>query len=141
MTGLKNLILAFTVLGASTAAFASDDNFASLSLGQTRDKVKKSHTLGERLNYSSVDSGIDKGNTWGARLAQSNTHGHYYATYNHVAGTHNGIKLRQEALLGKYDLIDTLGGSPRISSGLSAELGYRYSSSNARSELSANYAC
>ncbi|MFY0727695.1 hypothetical protein [Pseudomonas sp. NFX15] len=140
MTGLKNLILAFTVLGASTAAFASDDNFASLSLGQTRDKVKKSHTLGERLNYSSADSGVDKNSTWGARLAQPNTQGHYYATYNKVAGTLNGIKLRQEDLLGKYP-IDTLGGSLRISSGLSAELGYRYPSSNARSELSANYAC
>ena len=42
MTGFKKLLLAFTVLGASTAAFAADDNFASLTFGQTSDKVKKS---------------------------------------------------------------------------------------------------
>lgn len=44
MTAMKKLLLAFTVLGASAMAHA-DDNFASLTLGQTSDKVKKSNAL------------------------------------------------------------------------------------------------
>ncbi|CAI8711285.1 exported hypothetical protein [Pseudomonas sp. IT-P294] len=41
---LKKLLAAFTVLGVSTTAVAYGDNFASLTLGQTSDKIKKSHT-------------------------------------------------------------------------------------------------
>ncbi len=60
MTSLKKLLLAFTVPGASAAAQGADSNFAGLSFGQTRDKIKKS-------------------------------------------GSHNGIKRRQQNLLGSHD--------------------------------------
>lgn len=70
MTGFKKLLLAFTVLSASTAAFASDDNFASLTFGQTSDKVKKSHALNDNLNSPNADGVIGKDNTWGVRLGR-----------------------------------------------------------------------
>jgi opacity protein-like surface antigen len=122
MTGFKNLLLAFTVLGASTAAFASDDNFASLTFGQTSDKVKKSHALNDNLNHPNADSVIGKDNTWGVRLGQQNSQGRYYATYDNVSGSHNGIKLRQENLLGSYDLFYPVGGSTQLFGGATAGL-------------------
>ena len=48
---------------------------------------------------------------WGVRLAQQNGRGHYDAGYDKVSGTYNGIKLRQEYLLGVYDLSEPVGGS------------------------------
>ncbi|MGE8150996.1 hypothetical protein ACQKP5_07065 [Pseudomonas vancouverensis] len=146
MTGLKKLLLAFTVLGASTAAFASDDNLASLTLGQTSNKVKKSNALNGHFSHSSVDSNT----LWGARLSQQNTQGPYSVGYNKVSGTHNGIKLSQDSLSGRYDPFD--GNGPQLSRGIapgqtialqqvSLEADDRFQRSNARMHLSANYAC
>lgn len=100
MTSFKNLLLAFTVLSASTAAFASDDNFANLTLGKTNEKVKK--TLA--LSSSTIDAGVSHGSAWGARLSQQSSPTGYCASYDNVSVSHNGIKLRQEELLGRYDL-------------------------------------
>ena len=122
MTAFKKLLLAFTVLGASTAAFASDDNFASLTLGQTSDKIKKSHALNDSLNHPNADGVIGKDTTWGVRLGQQNSQGRYYATYDNVSGSHSGIKLRQENLLGSYDLFYPVGGSTKLFGGATAGL-------------------
>jgi hypothetical protein len=102
-------------LGASTTAFASDDTFGSLTLGQTSDKIKKSHALNDNLNRPNADGVIGKDTTWGVRLGQQNSQGRYYATYDNVSGSHNGIKLRQENLLGSYDLFYPVGGTPNSS--------------------------
>ncbi|VVP16967.1 hypothetical protein [Pseudomonas silesiensis] len=122
MTGFKKLLLAMTVMGASTAAFASDDNFASLTFGQTSDKIKKSHALNDNLDRPNADGVIGKDNTWGVRLGRQNSDGRYYATYDNVSGSHNGIKLRHENLLGSYDLFYPGGGSTKLFGGLSAGL-------------------
>lgn len=100
MTGFKNLLLAFTVLSASTAAFASDDSLANLILRKSGEKDKKSLTLNRfsAINTVSHDSG------WGAHLRQQNNQGPYSATYANVSVSHNGIKLSQEDLSGRYDL-------------------------------------
>ena len=122
MTAFKKLLLAFTVLGASTAAFASGDNFAGLTFGQTSDKIKKSHALNDSLNHPNADGVIGKDTTWGVRLGQQNSQGRYYATYDNVSGSHNGIKLRQENLLGSYDLFYPVGGSTKLFGGATAGL-------------------
>ncbi|WP_419708908.1 hypothetical protein [Pseudomonas sp. NFX224] len=121
MTAFKKLLLAFTVMGASVAAHA-DDNFASLTFGQTSDKVKKSNALDTNLNNPNADGVIGKDNTWGVRLGQQNNQGRYYATYDNVSGSHNGIKLRQENLLGSYDLFYPVGGSTQLFGGATAGL-------------------
>jgi opacity protein-like surface antigen len=122
MTQIKKLLLAFTVLGASISAHATNDNFASLTFGQTSDKVKKSHALNENLDRPNADGVIGKDNTWGVRLGQQNSQGRYYATYDNVSGSHNGIKLRQENLLGSYDLFYPVGGSTKLFGGATAGL-------------------
>jgi hypothetical protein len=105
MTGLKNLLLAFTVLGASAAAHAADDNFGSLTFGETGGKVKKSRVL----SGSSVNVVPGRRSAWGASLGQQDVHTGYYATYVDVSVSHNGIKLRHEDLMGRYDLSYPLG--------------------------------
>ncbi|KQN53008.1 hypothetical protein ASE98_20645 [Pseudomonas sp. Leaf48] len=121
MTTLKNLLLAFTVMGAS-AAVQANDNFAGLTLGQTSDKVKKSHALNDNLNSPNADGVIGKDTTWGVRAGQQNSQGRYYATYDNVSGSHNGIKLRQENLLGSYDLFYPVGSDTKLFGGATAGL-------------------
>ncbi|MNI02676.1 hypothetical protein D3C73_555620 [compost metagenome] len=122
MTAFKKLLLAFTVMGASVAAHAADENFAGLTFGQTSDKVKKSNALDTNLNNPNADGVIGKDNTWGVRLGQQNSQGRYYATYDNVSGSHNGIKLRQENLLGSYDLFYPVGSSTKLFGGATAGL-------------------
>lgn len=100
MTRLNKLLLAFTLLGSSIAANADDtSNFAGLTFGQTSDKIDKSHALNNNLGNPNVTGAIDGNNTYGMRLGQQNSQGRYYATYDNVSGSHNGVKLRQENLL------------------------------------------
>lgn len=99
MTGFKNLLLAFTVLSASTAAFASGDNLDSL-VGKTGEKLKKSHLLNR---FSAIDV-VSHDSAWGAPLGQQNRPADYSAGYANVSVSHNGIKLRREDLMGRYDL-------------------------------------
>jgi opacity protein-like surface antigen len=120
MNGLKKLLLAFAVFGASAAANATDGTFAGLTLGQTRDNVSKSHALNDNLNNPNADSVIGKDTTWGVRLGQQNNQGRYYATYDYVSGSHSGIKLRQENLLGSYDLFYPVGGGTKLFGGATA---------------------
>ncbi|MGH8390506.1 MAG: hypothetical protein ACRESJ_34380 [Pseudomonas sp.] len=122
MTTFKKLLLAFTVMGASVAAHAADENFAGLTYGQTSDKIKKSNALNTNLNSPNSDGVIGKDDTWGARLGRQNSQGRYYATYDNVSGSHNGIKLRQENLLGSYDLFYPVGGSTKLFGGATAGL-------------------
>ncbi|WLG97135.1 hypothetical protein [Pseudomonas sp. FP198] len=121
MTAMKKLLLAFTVLGASALAHA-DDNFAGLTLGQTSDKVKKSNALDSALNNPNADGIIGKDTTYGLRLGRQNDQGRYYATYDNVSGSHNGIKLRQENLLGSYDLFYPVTASTKLFGGGTAGL-------------------
>ncbi|KHK64333.1 membrane protein [Pseudomonas frederiksbergensis] len=121
MTHMKTLLLAFTVLGASAMAHA-DDNFASLTLGQTSDKVKKSSALNQNLNNPNADGVIGKDTTYGLRLGRQNDQGRYYATYDNVSGSHNGIKLRQENLLGSYDVFYPVTSSTKLFGGGTAGL-------------------
>ncbi|CAH0271010.1 MULTISPECIES: hypothetical protein [Pseudomonas] len=123
MTRINKLLLAFTLLGSSIAANADDtSNFAGLTFGQTSDKIDKSHALNNNLGNPNVTGAIDGNNTYGMRLGQQNSQGRYYATYDNVSGSHNGVKLRQENLLGSYDLFYPVGGSTKLFGGATAGL-------------------
>ncbi|SIR35733.1 hypothetical protein SAMN05216509_1763 [Pseudomonas sp. B10] len=123
MTRLNKLLLAFTLLGSSIAANADDTSkFAGLTFGQTSDKIDKSHALNNNLGNPNVTGAIDGNNTYGMRLGQQNSQGRYYATYDNVSGSHNGVKLRQENLLGSYDLFYPVGGSTKLFGGATAGL-------------------
>jgi opacity protein-like surface antigen len=123
MTRINKLLLAFTLLGSSIAANADDtSNFAGLTFGQTSDKIDKSHALNNNLGHPNATGAIDGNNTYGMRLGQQNSQGRYYATYDNVSGSHNGVKLRQENLLGSYDLFYPVGGSTKLFGGATAGL-------------------
>ncbi|MGX9866606.1 hypothetical protein [Pseudomonas moraviensis] len=123
MTRINKLLLAFTLLGSSIAANADDTrNFAGLTFGQTSDKIDKSHALNNNLGHPNATGAIDGNNTYGMRLGQQNSQGRYYATYDNVSGSHNGVKLRQENLLGSYDLFYPVGGSTKLFGGATAGL-------------------
>ena len=120
MTTFKKIMLAMTVLSASAVAQAADENFASITLGQTSDKVKKSSLLNSNLDHPTANGVISKDTTYGVRLGQQNNDRRYYATYDNVSGTHNGIKLRQENLLGSYDLFLPVTSSTKLFGGATA---------------------
>lgn len=123
MTRLNKLLLAMTVMSASIAAQAdTPSNFAGLTFGQTSDKIDKSHALNNNLDHPNATGAIDGNNTYGVRLGQQNSQGRYYATYDNVSGSHNGIKLRQENLLGSYDLFYPVGSSTKLFGGATAGL-------------------
>ena len=123
MTRFNKLLLAFTLLGSSIAANADDtSNFAGLTFGQTSNKIDKSHALNNNLDHPNATGAIDGNNTYGVRLGQQNSQGRYYATYDNVSGSHNGIKLRQENLLGSYDLFYPVGSSTKLFGGATAGL-------------------
>ncbi|WP_166358931.1 hypothetical protein [Pseudomonas akapageensis] len=117
MKAINKLILAMAVLGAATVAQASDSTFAGLTYGQTSDKVKKSNQLNTNLQNPNANGIINKENTWGLRLGQQNDERRYYATYDNASGSHNGLKLRQENLLGSYDLFMPVTASTKLFGG------------------------
>ncbi|ANC02285.1 MULTISPECIES: outer membrane protein [Pseudomonas] len=177
MKALNTLMVAMAVCAAGVTATAqADDTFASLTYGQTSDKVRKSGLLQRNTDNFNADGIIGKDSTWGLRVGQINDQGRYYLTYDNVSGDHSGVKLRQENLLGSYDVFlpitDTTklfgGGSvgvtkltqtssgysrdtdygyavglqagvlQQVTDNTSVELGYRYLTSNAATELSSH---
>jgi ribosomal protein S9 len=56
---------------------------------------------------------IDNTGTWGIRAGQQFEQGRYYATYENISDTSSGNKLRQQNLLGSYDVVARItGGGP-----------------------------
>lgn len=121
MKTLNSLLAAMAVCAAGLATTAqADDTFASLTYGQTSDKVRKSGLLQRNTGHLDSDGIIGKDSTWGIRLGQLNEQGRYYMTYDNVSGDHSGLKLRQENLLGSYDLFYPIGDSTKLFGGASA---------------------
>lgn len=70
-----------------TTVAQADDNFASLTYGQTSDKVRKSGLLQRNTDHLNADGIIGKDDTWGVRVGKINDQGRYYMTYDNVSGT------------------------------------------------------
>jgi opacity protein-like surface antigen len=103
MTYFKRILAAFALIGTAGMAQA-DEDFASLTYGKSIDKISKSNALDANLDRPNAAGIIgSRDNTWGARIGRQGADARYYATYDYVAGTHGGGKLRQENLLGSYD--------------------------------------
>jgi opacity protein-like surface antigen len=118
MKTFNTLLAAIAVCAAGmTTAQAGDENFASLTYGQTSDKVRKSGLLQSNTDNLNADGIIGKDDTWGVRLGRINDQGRYYVTYDNVSGDHSGLKLRQENLLGSYDLFLPVGDTTKLFGG------------------------
>lgn len=96
--------LAFAAVGAQAA-----DNFVGLTWGQTNNNIQKSDSLNANLNNPSLDKVIHKTDTWGVRAGQQHDSGRYYMTYENFSDTDSGYKLRQQNLLGSYDVFVPVG--------------------------------
>ncbi|MDP2245088.1 hypothetical protein [Pseudomonas sp.] len=105
---LSKLALATTLTFAAVAANAGD-NFVGLTLGQTDNNIQKSSALNSNLNNPKLDKVIDDSTTWGVRAGQQSDDARYYLTYENVSDSDRGFKLRQQNLLGSYDMFLPVG--------------------------------
>lgn len=119
MKTINTLLAALAVCAAGMTTAQADENFASLTYGQTSDKVRKSGLLQRNTDHLNADGIIGKDDTWGVRLGRINDQGRYYMTYDNVSGDHSGLKLRQENLLGSYDLFLPAGDTTKLFGGAS----------------------
>ncbi|MEH6491302.1 hypothetical protein [Halopseudomonas sp.] len=101
---ITKLVLATPLVFCAATAAQADENFASLTWGQTSNNMQKSSALNANLNNPNFDSVINNETTWGVRAGQQNDSARYYATYEYISGSNNGLKLRQQNLLGSYDV-------------------------------------
>ena len=101
MLKFNQFILAFAFVSGSAVAQASEGSstFGGVTYGTTSDKISKSNSLNRNLNHPNSDGVLGKDSTWGVRVGKLNQDSRYYATYDNVSGSHNGLKLRQENLL------------------------------------------
>ncbi|MCU1716843.1 hypothetical protein [Pseudomonas sp. 5P_3.1_Bac2] len=100
---LNKLAIATSLAFVAVTANASD-TFVGTTYGTTSNNIQKSKSLNQNLNHPNLDKVIDDSGTWGIRAGQSNDMGRYYMTYEYTSDTNKGYKLRQQNLLGSYDL-------------------------------------
>jgi len=105
---LSKLALATSLTFAAAAANAGD-NFVGLTWGQTDNNIQKSSALNSNLNNPKLDKVINDTGTWGVRAGQVSETNRYYMTYENVSDTDNGNKMRQQNLLGSYDVFLPIG--------------------------------
>lgn len=105
---LSKLALATSLSFAAVTANAAD-NFVGLTWGQTDNNIQKSSTLNSNLNNPKLDKVINDTGTWGVRAGQVSEINRYYMTYENVSDTDSGNKLRQQNLLGSYDVFLPIG--------------------------------
>ncbi|WP_271411536.1 outer membrane beta-barrel protein [Pseudomonas sp. Q1-7] len=105
---LSRIVLASSLALAAAGAQAAD-NFVGLTWGQTNNNIQKSDSLNAGLDNPKLDKVIHKTGTWGVRAGQQDDMGRYYATYENFSDSDSGYKLRQQNLLGSYDLFLPVG--------------------------------
>ena len=105
---LSKLAMATSLSFAAVTANAAD-NFVGLTWGQTDNNIQKSSTLNSNLNNPKLDKVINDTGTWGVRAGQVSEINRYYMTYENVSDTDSGNKLRQQNLLGSYDVFLPIG--------------------------------
>ncbi|WP_028238245.1 outer membrane beta-barrel protein [Stutzerimonas azotifigens] len=109
MTLNLNRIALATLLSVGAVSAQAADNFVGLTFGQTDNNVQKSSSLNANLGNPNLDKVIDNKSTWGVRAGQQREASRYYATYENVSDSNGGYKLRQQNLLGSYDMFLPVG--------------------------------
>jgi opacity protein-like surface antigen len=120
MENFRKLIIAASLLSLGSLAHAADSDFIGLSYGKTSTNIGKSNALNRNLGHPDADAVITREGTWGIRAGQQNASGRYYATYDYTSGSHDGIKLRQQNLLGSYDVFVPVAEQTKLFGGASA---------------------
>jgi opacity protein-like surface antigen len=104
-----NRIALVTSLALAAAGAQAADTFVGLTWGQTNNNIQKSGTLNAALDTPQLDKVIHKTGTWGLRAGKMDDSSRYYMTYENISDSDGGYKLRQQNLLGSYDLFVPVG--------------------------------
>jgi opacity protein-like surface antigen len=123
MSKLHTLAIATTLSIFSFDAQAAD-NFAGLTWGKSTVNIDRSSTLKQNMpGANRFDDTIKNSGTWGIRAGQMTDEARYYATYENVSDDYgSSLKLRQQNLIGSYDLFLPVGDTTRLFGGASAGL-------------------
>lgn len=103
------IALTTSLLAAGIATAQASDTFVGLTYGQTDNNIRKSNSLNHNLDTPKPGKVINDSDTFGVRLGKINEQGRYYLTYENVSDKDQGYKLRQQNLLGSYDLFVPVG--------------------------------
>lgn len=121
-TTLKLLTVGTTLAFASLPAFAQD-SFVGLTWGETSNNLDRSSALKGEPQARKLDDIINNSGTWGVRGGVQDDTGRMYLSYEYVSDTYSSrYKLRQQNLLGSYDLFLPLADSTRLFGGVTAGL-------------------
>ena len=123
MSKLHTLAIATTLSIFSFDAQAAD-NFAGLTWGKSTVNIDRSSTLKQNMpGANRFDDTIKNSGTWGIRAGQMTDEARYYATYENVSDDYgSSLKLRQQNLIGSYDLFLPVGDTTRLFGGASVGL-------------------
>lgn len=120
-TTLK-LLAVGTALAFTSVPVLAQDSFVGLTWGETSNNMDHSSSLKNNPLARSLDSTINNDGTWGVRGGMQDDTGRMYLTYEYVSDTANGYKLRQQNLLGSYDLFLPVADNTRLFGGVTAGL-------------------
>ncbi|EQM79084.1 outer membrane beta-barrel protein [Pseudomonas stutzeri] len=123
MNKLHTLAIA-TTLSVFTLGAQAADNFAGLTWGKSTVNMDRSSSLKQNMpGTNRFDDTIKNSGTWGIRAGQMTDEARYYATYENVSGDYgSSLKLRQQNLIGSYDMFLPIGDTTRLFGGASAGL-------------------
>ncbi|WP_193073555.1 outer membrane beta-barrel protein [Pseudomonas sp. FME51] len=121
-TALKLIAVGTTMAFASLPAVAQD-NFVGLTWGETSNNMDRSSALKGSSQTRRLDDTINNSGTWGVRGGVQDDTGRMYLTYEYVSDTYSSrYKLRQQNLLGSYDLFLPVADNTRLFGGVTAGL-------------------
>ena len=123
MKKLSTLAIA-TTFGIFSLGTHAAENFAGFTWGESTVNTDRSSSLKQNMDGKNrFDDVIKNSGTWGVRAGQMTDEGRYYMTYENVSDDYgSSLKLRQQNLIGSYDMFVPLGGTTRLFGGASAGL-------------------
>lgn len=123
MKKLSTLALA-TTFGIFSLGTHAAENFAGFTWGESTVNTDRSSSLKQNMDGKNrFDDVIKNSGTWGVRAGQMTDEGRYYMTYENVSDDYgSSLKLRQQNLIGSYDMFVPLGDTTRLFGGASAGL-------------------
>ncbi|NRF47887.1 hypothetical protein HRF68_09535 [Pseudomonas stutzeri] len=123
MKKLSTLAIA-TTFGIFSLGTHAAENFAGFTWGESTVNTDRSSSLKQNMDGKNrFDDVIKNSGTWGVRAGQMTDEGRYYMTYENVSDDYgSSLKLRQQNLIGSYDMFVPLGDTTRLFSGASAGL-------------------
>ena len=123
MKKLSTLAIA-TTFGIFSLGTHAAENFAGFTWGESTVNTDRSSSLKQNMDGKNrFDDVIKNSGTSGVRAGQMTDEGRYHMTYEYVSDDYgSSLKLRQQNLIGSYDMFVPLGDTTRLFGGASAGL-------------------